>query len=59
MSKLKKFIYVLGISQDGGYPHLGCDKECCLSGWNDSSLSMYPSCIAYVIDKLQINILIF
>jgi len=23
------YIQVLGIVQDGGYPHIGCDKDCC------------------------------
>jgi len=25
---LKQYITVLGIAQDGGYPHIGCQKEC-------------------------------
>ena len=27
--KSKQYITVLGIAQDGGYPHIGCQKECC------------------------------
>lgn len=23
------FIIVLGTAQDGGYPHIGCDRTCC------------------------------
>lgn len=29
--QLKQYITVLGIAQDGGYPHIGCQKECCLN----------------------------
>ncbi|MFK8060524.1 MAG: MBL fold metallo-hydrolase [Polaribacter sp.] len=25
----KQYITVLGTAQDGGYPHIGCQKECC------------------------------
>lgn len=28
-----KFIVVLGIAQDAGYPQIGCDKECCKAYW--------------------------
>jgi pyrroloquinoline quinone biosynthesis protein B len=27
--KSKQYITVLGIAQDAGYPHIGCQKECC------------------------------
>ncbi len=27
--KSKQYITVLGIAQDAGYPHIGCDKNCC------------------------------
>ena len=27
----KQYITVLGIAQDGGYPHIGCQKKCCQS----------------------------
>jgi hypothetical protein len=30
------FVVVLGIAQDGGVPHAGCDKDCCVAAWNDS-----------------------
>ncbi len=26
-------VYVLGIAQDGGFPHLGCSKKCCAAAW--------------------------
>jgi len=30
----KQYITVLGIAQDGGYPHIGCQKECCANYYN-------------------------
>lgn len=32
------YIIVLGIAQDGGYPHLGCEKECCTQAWKNPVL---------------------
>ncbi|MCB0630085.1 MAG: MBL fold metallo-hydrolase [Saprospiraceae bacterium] len=29
------YLYVLGIAQDGGYPHAGCEKDCCRDVWTD------------------------
>ena len=29
------YILVLGVAQDGGYPHLGCQKECCNMAWKN------------------------
>ncbi|MHC4853450.1 MAG: MBL fold metallo-hydrolase, partial [Planctomycetota bacterium] len=38
-------VLVLGIAQDGGLPHVGCNKECCerarREGW-----ALHPACIA-------------
>ena len=28
-----KFLVVLGIAQDAGYPQIGCSKECCKAYW--------------------------
>ena len=33
-----QFIIVLGVAQDGGYPHLGCEKKCCNSAWQNDSI---------------------
>lgn len=30
----KQYITVLGIAQDGGYPHIGCQKKCCVNYYN-------------------------
>ena len=32
------YIIVLGIAQDGGYPHMGCTKECCRIAWENPSM---------------------
>ena len=29
------YIYILGIVQDGGYPHAGCEKQCCTKARNN------------------------
>ncbi|WP_158839239.1 MBL fold metallo-hydrolase [Polaribacter sp. L3A8] len=34
LEKGKQYITVLGIAQDGGYPHIGCQKECCANFYN-------------------------
>jgi len=31
------YVVVLGIAQDGGAPHAGCQKKCCIDRWNDPS----------------------
>jgi pyrroloquinoline quinone biosynthesis protein B len=33
----KQYITVLGIAQDAGYPHIGCQKECCANFYNGTS----------------------
>ena len=32
------YIIVLGVAQDGGYPHMGCKKECCNQAWKNPSI---------------------
>ena len=32
--KSKQYLTVLGITQDGGYPHIGYQKECCANFYN-------------------------
>jgi len=34
LTKHKQYITVLGITQDGGYPHIGCQKSCCANFYN-------------------------
>ena len=28
-SKANQYITILGTAQDGGFPHIGCQKKCC------------------------------
>jgi pyrroloquinoline quinone biosynthesis protein B len=34
----KPFVLVLGVAQDGGYPHMGCIKQCCTKAWDNPAL---------------------
>ena len=45
-------LYVIGSSQDGGYPHPGCKDDCCSQPQHNKELVRYPSCIA-LIDQLS------
>lgn len=42
------YIVILGIAQDGGYPHAGCKKECCTLAWKNDSLSRFVVSFALV-----------
>ena len=42
----KPFIVVLGVTQDAGYPQIGCDKECCKKYWNKKIGKQKVSCLA-------------
>ncbi|MBK9109595.1 MAG: MBL fold metallo-hydrolase [Saprospiraceae bacterium] len=44
----KSSVLVLGISQDGGYPHMACRKACCNNAWNSDSLKQYIVSLAIV-----------
>ena len=33
----KQYLTILGIAQDGGYPHIGCQKECCANFYNGTN----------------------
>lgn len=33
-TKYKQYITILGIAQDAGYPHIGCQKQCCEDFYN-------------------------
>ena len=39
-------IYVLGIAQDGGYPHSGCTKKCCTKAWKKTKSGKYITSLA-------------
>ena len=42
------YVVVLGIAQDGGYPHAGCNKECCQELFNDRKKGALVSCLAII-----------
>lgn len=42
------YVLVLGVAQDGGYPHLGCEKECCNKAWKNDSLKRFVVSLALV-----------
>jgi pyrroloquinoline quinone biosynthesis protein B len=42
------FLVVLGIAQDGGYPHAGCKKQCCMKYYEGKEKRHYVSCLALV-----------
>jgi pyrroloquinoline quinone biosynthesis protein B len=42
------FIQILGIAQDGGYPHAGCKKQCCAIAWQNDSLQKFVVSFALV-----------
>lgn len=42
------FLVVLGVAQDGGVPHAGCEKECCRDAWKDPLQRRRVSCLGVV-----------
>lgn len=40
-------LFVLGVAQDGGLPHLGCDKPCCVEARRSGRVE-YPACLGVV-----------
>ncbi len=42
------YVVVLGVAQDGGYPHIGCKKICCQNAWKQDSLRRYVVSLAIV-----------
>jgi len=50
-------LVVLGIAQDGGVPHLGCQKQCCIEA-RKSGLRIGPACLALVDNNSGATVLI-
>lgn len=44
----EKFLAVLGIAQDAGYPQAGCDKECCRAFYEGQEEKKLVTCLALV-----------
>lgn len=42
------YIIVLGAVQDGGYPHLGCKKQCCEKAWKNTAKKHHNVSLALV-----------
>jgi pyrroloquinoline quinone biosynthesis protein B len=42
------YVQVLGVAQDGGYPHLGCQAKCCEMAWENDSLKRFVVSLALV-----------
>lgn len=46
----KVFARVLGVTQDGGVPHLGCVKECCREARRGSAGALHVASLALVVE---------
>ncbi len=44
----EKFLVVLGVAQDAGYPQIGCTKECCTAYWEGKEEKKYTTCLTLV-----------
>lgn len=44
----RAYILVLGIAQDGGYPHLGCKQPCCENAWNNPANKRFVVSLALI-----------
>jgi pyrroloquinoline quinone biosynthesis protein B len=42
------YLTVLGIAQDGGFPHARCEKDCCKEVWDKLEKRKMVSCLAVV-----------
>ena len=42
------YIIALGIAQDGGYPHMGCQKNCCKMAWVNTKMQKQVVSLALV-----------
>ena len=49
-------LFVLGIAQDGGLPHFGCEKPCCVAA-RASGRALFPACLG-VVDRRSDKLLL-
>src|ERR1041384_7514258 len=42
------YVLVLGVAQDGGYPHMGCKGNCCDKAWKNDSLKRFVTSLALI-----------
>lgn len=47
-SSQNTYIQILGVAQDGGYPHMGCEKSCCSPAWQNAELRKWLVSFALV-----------
>lgn len=47
------FVVVLGVTQDAGYPQMGCRRPCCERVWGDAGLRRHVACLAIVDPKTR------
>ena len=45
------YVILLGIAQDGGYPHIGCNRTCCKVAWENPTEQRYVVSLALVDPK--------
>ncbi|NQY07733.1 MAG: pyrroloquinoline quinone biosynthesis protein PqqB, partial [Flavobacteriaceae bacterium] len=48
----KQYITVLGIAQDAGYPHIGCEKKCCQAFYSGKESKKHVTSLGLV-DQLE------
>ncbi|WP_231460376.1 MULTISPECIES: MBL fold metallo-hydrolase [unclassified Pedobacter] len=49
----KAFVLVLGVAQDGGFPHMGCNKICCTNAWKNPETQKAVASLALVDPKTK------
>jgi pyrroloquinoline quinone biosynthesis protein B len=42
------YVIVLGVAQDGGYPHIGCQRQCCKLSWENVEMRRHVVSLALV-----------
>ncbi|NUQ22670.1 MAG: pyrroloquinoline quinone biosynthesis protein PqqB [Saprospiraceae bacterium] len=42
------YVVVLGVAQDGGYPHIGCQRQCCKLSWKNEAMRRHVVSLALV-----------
>ncbi|MFN0015728.1 MAG: MBL fold metallo-hydrolase [Saprospiraceae bacterium] len=47
------YLVVLGIAQDGGYPHAGCQRDCCQRVANGHQSARAPVCLGLVDERAK------
>jgi pyrroloquinoline quinone biosynthesis protein B len=45
-------VIVLGIAQDGGVPHAGCERDCCKDAWEHEAFRRKVACLG-IVDPLS------